>query len=222
MFSRDPFPLDRSLFQVSKHDLWTIRDACEGVQVFGAPGSGKTSGPGAALATSFLSHGFGGLVLTAKKGERELWQKYATATNRTQSLRIFAPDQPWRFNFMDYEYRRSVSGGLTENLIALFSTVLEIAERRSSTHEQAYWKNTLNQLLRNAIDLVAMAHDRVNLPELYEVITSAPQSLEDVADPEWCRTSMCYACLQEAERRHSSGDRAPTKPQIVRLTPPPR
>ena len=65
--------LDQPLLWVSDKDPWRIRDACEGVQVFGAPGSGKTSGPGAALAKAFLSYGFGGVVLTAKPGERQLW-----------------------------------------------------------------------------------------------------------------------------------------------------
>jgi len=47
-------------------DSWRIKDACEGTMIFGGTGSGKTSGSGRALATSFLSAGFGGLVLCAK------------------------------------------------------------------------------------------------------------------------------------------------------------
>ena len=199
--------LDKPLLQISAKDVWRIRDACEGVQVFGAPGSGKTSGPGAALAKAFLSYGFGGVVLTAKKGERQLWEKYAAATGRTGKLRIFSPEQPWRFNFMDYEYRRSVDGGLTENLVALFSTVMEIAARRGSSHDQAYWKNTLKQLLRNAIDLVSMARNRVSLPELYEVITTAPLGPDQVASEAWQSSSTCCRCLVEAEQRIGAGAR---------------
>ena len=47
-------------------DMWRIKDACEGTIIFGGTGSGKTSGSGRAIATSFLSAGFGGLVLCAK------------------------------------------------------------------------------------------------------------------------------------------------------------
>ena len=41
-------------------DVWRIRDACEGTMIFGGTGSGKTSGSGRTLATSFLAAGFGG------------------------------------------------------------------------------------------------------------------------------------------------------------------
>lgn len=52
--SYDLFSLDRPLIQFSPADVWTVRDACEGVQVFGGIGSGKISGSGAAIAKSFL------------------------------------------------------------------------------------------------------------------------------------------------------------------------
>lgn len=199
--------LDRPLLRFAPDDPWTIRDACEGVQVFGAPGSGKTSGPGAAIARSFLAHGFGGVVLTAKPGERELWERYCRETGRTKDLRIFSPDHPWRFNFMDYEYRQPGGGaGLTENLIALFSTVLEIAERKQEAKEQAYWKRTLNQLLRNAIDLAIMSRDRVTLPDLAEIIASAPLSFEQLASESWRQQSACVRLLEEAEERVAGTD----------------
>lgn len=200
--------LDQPLLWVSDKDPWRIRDACEGVQVFGAPGSGKTSGPGAALAKAFLSYGFGGVMLTAKPGERQLWEKYAAETSRSDTLRIFSPDEPWRFNFMDYEYQQGgADGALTENLVALFSTVMEIAARRSAASEQAYWKNTLNQLLRNAIDLVAMARGRVALPDLYEVIASAPKDAEEVESEKWQASSTCHQFFVEAERKVGDGPR---------------
>ena len=52
---------------------WRIRDALEGTQIFGATGSGKTSGSGASLATAMLAAGFGGLVLTAKPSDFADW-----------------------------------------------------------------------------------------------------------------------------------------------------
>lgn len=56
---------------------WTLREACEGTQIFGTTGSGQTSGSGQATARAFLTHGFGGLVLCAKVDERETWGRYA-------------------------------------------------------------------------------------------------------------------------------------------------
>ena len=54
------YPLNKPLIHFSESDAWTIRDACEGVQIFGAIGSGKTSGSCKSIAQSFLGNGFGG------------------------------------------------------------------------------------------------------------------------------------------------------------------
>ena len=53
----DSFNLDKELMYLSPKDTFTIRDACDGIQVFGGIGSGKTSGSGATLAKAFLSSG---------------------------------------------------------------------------------------------------------------------------------------------------------------------
>jgi hypothetical protein len=50
----------RPLLYLGKNDAWTVGDAFEGTVIFGATGSGKTSGSGQALAKSFLKAGFGG------------------------------------------------------------------------------------------------------------------------------------------------------------------
>lgn len=78
------FPLIR--FSDDKLDWWRIRDAFEGVQIFGGIGSGKTSGSGKMIATSFLKNGFGGLVMCAKKGEAVEWLDYAFSTNRFEDI----------------------------------------------------------------------------------------------------------------------------------------
>jgi len=54
----------------------------QGVQIFGTTGSGKSSGSGAFLAKSYLTAGFGGLILTVKIDEKEHWQKYCQETGR--------------------------------------------------------------------------------------------------------------------------------------------
>src|SRR5688572_8333638 len=67
------FDLDTTLIKFSDSDRWshfTIRNAVEGVQIFGGIGSSKTSGSGRLLALKYLSNRFGGLVLTAKADER--------------------------------------------------------------------------------------------------------------------------------------------------------
>lgn len=92
---KSQFNLDRTLFKFNGSESFTIRQACEGTQIFGGIGSGKTSGSGAALAKSFLRAGFGGLVLCAKKDEVDTWKRYAEETNREKSLLIFDASGEW-------------------------------------------------------------------------------------------------------------------------------
>ena len=197
-----PFSLDSPLVWLTNNDPWRVRDACEGTQIFGGTGSGKTSGSGQAIAKAFLTSGFGGLVCTAKPDDRELWERYAAETGRSDSVIVFSPHQDrWRFNFLDYELRRPGGGaGQTENLVNLFMTVLEAVEggQGGGSNEQ-FWDRTLKQLLRNAIDLARMARNTVSLPLLYDIISTAPQSIKQSNSEAWQKRSTCFQCLTEAD-----------------------
>jgi len=211
--------LDTPLLGFSEYDAWRIKDACEGTQIFGATGSGKTSGSGQAIAKAFLRSGFGGLVLTAKPDERALWEKYCKETGREDSLIVFSPSEKWRFNFLNYEFKRpGVGAGFTENLVSLFCSVMEIGERKQgSSGNQDYWKHTLKQLLRNAIDLVSVAKGQVSLPDIYDIILSAPQNIEATHSETWQNKSFCFACIAEGDAKVRSNSSHP-KAQDFKLT----
>jgi hypothetical protein len=158
--------LDMPLLRLSNspQDAWRIRDACEGTQIFGATGSGKTTGSGRALARAFLENGFGGLVLCAKADEPELWRKYADQTGRSSDMVMFSREH---FNFLHYEANRPGAGaGQTENLVTLFMQVAEIANQKHGfAASDDYWERAVKQLLRNAVDLVTIARGAVTLPK---------------------------------------------------------
>lgn len=187
-----------------KENFWSVNDAFQGTQVFGATGSGKSSGSGKAIARAFLDANFGGLVLTAKTDERMEWEKLCAEAGRTPDLIVFGEEQRWRFNFLRYERERPGKGaGNTENLVNLFCSVLEVADRKSAgSGSDSYWIRALKQLLRNAIDLLTIAVDEVELPLLYRVITSAPSSVDEAASETWRQGSDCYGMILVA------GDRA--------------
>ena len=185
---------------------WALKDAQEGTMVYGGTGAGKTSGSGAALALSFLEHGFGGLVLTAKPDERELWERYCKLTGR--ELTIFGPDSGYYFNFLEYEYSRGGLGaGLTSNVAELLAALAEINQSKSGAME-AYWMNSLKQLLRRGIDLVTMAKGTLSLPLLLELIMSAAQTLEEANSEDWKKNSFCSKCLKAAASRKTKENEA--------------
>jgi NAD(P)-dependent dehydrogenase (short-subunit alcohol dehydrogenase family) len=199
---------DEVLLRWGKRDVFTLGDAWEGVFVAGATGSGKSSGSGAHLARAYLKAGMGGLVLTAKKGEREQWEAYCRATHRSGDLRVVVPGGRYRFNFLDFELRRPGAGaGHTENLVHLFAEVLQLAERGSGNggrDEEGYWRRACQQLMRNAIDLLVIATGGLSVAELYRLVVSAPADMEQMRSAEWRQTSFCFSCLRQADESHKS------------------
>lgn len=178
----DSFDLDYSLMEVRNEagqvGQWTVGHAVEGVQIFGGIGSGKTSGSGRTLALKFLRAGFGGLVLTAKPDEKELWENYCTLAGRSQDLIILEPGGSMRFNFLHYEATQAGgSQALTANIVQVLKTVIRAGEEKGgSGGDNAFWESALEMLIFNVIDLCQLAYDQVTVKDMYEVAQSIPQS----------------------------------------------
>ena len=206
----EKWSLDQPLLNLSgpRGDPWTLADAYEGTLIMGATGSGKSSGSGRTLALAFLEAGFGGMVLTAKKDERQQWEWYCAEAGRSHDLMIFGPNNGYRYNFLDHELNRKGEGaGLTENLVNLFSTVLEVAERQSGSggrEDEGYWRRSNRQLSRSAIDLLIQAQGTISIPELYKIIVTAPRSPGEAKSEAWMQNSFCFQCLLKADQRPKS------------------
>lgn len=198
--------LDQRVLSFGSKDFIPLGLLYEGVGIIGGTGTGKTSGSGQLFARAMISAGFGGLVLTAKKGERELWESYCRDAGRLDDLIVFGPDEPFRFNFLDFELNRSGEGsGLTENVVRMFVTVIKVSEKVSGGSGgeggEQYWQRALTQLLRNDVDLLFAATGRITVPELYRLAVSAPNSMEQMRSDEWRKTSFCFKCLCEADKK---------------------
>src|ERR1700748_1478607 len=112
------FELDRVIYSFNNQESFTIGNACEGVQIFGGIGSGKTSGSGEALARAFLREGFGGVGLCAKKDVLDDWKRYAQQTGRQDQVLVFDASGDFVFPFLQYEIEREGEGaGFTDNLV---------------------------------------------------------------------------------------------------------
>jgi hypothetical protein len=207
-----PWSLQNPLLALSKKDVFTIGNAVENVLIVGGIGSGKTSGSGLALATAYLSAGFGALVLCAKPEEPQLWRRYCQLTGRQDDLIEFGPQNDWRFDPLSFELSRGgAGGGHTENLVQMFSALLDLGEKDSGRgggkEGEQYWRKAVLQLLRNLVDLVVLATGRISVPDLYRLAVSTASSVEQVRSPKWRSHSYCFACLTEADKRPKSPSR---------------
>ena len=211
--SKDPV-LDHVLCMISNNDPFTTRQACEGVQIFGGIGSGKSSGSGATLAKGYLRAGMGGLVLCVKPDERVTWQEYARATGREDDLIIFDSSGRHQFNFLDYEMRRPGAGaGYSNNIVRLFTNIVEAVEgQKSGGGDSQYWIMAMQQLIRNAVDILAYTDlKQVSiLPLLYQIVNDAPRSLAQLGDPDWRGRSVVNKIITDSlEKRDATEQEAP-------------
>lgn len=207
---------------------WTVRDAFEGVQVFGGTGSGKTSGSGRALALGLLQADFGGLVLTAKPTDAEDWagpKGYMRLAGRRDRPIVVGPPSRWeqyaawgvevppgghQLDFLDYEFgrltRSKVSPSL--NLVSLLETALEVGRpQEPGSSSEPFWNDTFRQLLQNAVDLAIMADGAVTLPRIKDIVISHPMTYEEGQSPAWRASgSVCWKCIAKAQERFDRGE----------------
>ena len=187
-------------------DAFRISDAQTGVCIFGATGSGKTSGPAKHLAYGYLAADFGGLVLCAKKEEKRQWQQWCAETKRSDDLVIVDASGNWRYNFLEWEASRpEEGGGLAINIVALLDEIAGAiagagGKQEGGNGSDKFWSDALHHLNSNLVDLPLLAGLRVSLALLRSIANSAPQSLAQVKDEAWQAESPCAAVLREADK----------------------
>jgi hypothetical protein len=201
----------RDWSNVSEGAAFHIADALTGVAVFGATGSGKTSGVAKHLALSYLANDFGGLVLCAKPEERRQWQEWAAETGRLDDLVIFDGSGEHKFNFMDWEARRSgEGGGLTLNIVALLDEIASAVSSGAGSAEgggdSQFWQDSLHHLNLNLVDLPIFSGLPVTLSLLRDIVNTAPKSQKEATSEEWQQASICYAILSKADANTQDGD----------------
>ena len=205
-----PFHPDTILRDLGDGDAFTLGDALTGTIILGGTGSGKTSGPAKSLAHSFLSNGFGGLILTAKPDERPQWEKWIADCGRQKDLVIVNTEGDARFNFMDWEASRAGKGaGYAINIVALLDEIAEAiagSGKSDGGGNSKFWEDCLHTLNSNLVDLPLLAGLQVSLPLLRDIASSAAQSVEQVNDPDWQKESLCARILKEADEITKNGD----------------
>lgn len=197
------YDLDQELYYFNGEEPFTTRQACEGVQIFGGVGAGKTSGSGAALAQAYLRAGFGGLVLSAKQTVLDDWLAYAKATGREKDVIVFDVSGDYCFPFLQYEVQREGAGaGMTENILRIFTAVFNAINRTdSSKSNDQYWVRSMQQLLRNVVDLCLIVKEEVSIPLIHKVVMSAPNSMDERNTQEWQDSSLCFQLLLEGNHK---------------------
>jgi len=206
---KNPFSLDHPILELRNEGRvqhWTLRDAVEGTCLFGGIGSGKTSGSGRMLARKFLEAGMGGLVLTVKPDEKDLWVQYAKEMGRANDLVVLEPGGKHHFDFLSYESANKDGAlSITGNIVNVLKTVIKASEEQDQhRHEDEFWDTALNLLLHNTIDLLLLAYSKVTISELYDVVQNLPKAVEEKPQEgasEQSKTGAFYTAYEAARKR---------------------
>ncbi|GAB3040050.1 type IV secretory system conjugative DNA transfer family protein [Spirosoma pulveris] len=174
----DIFDLDTPLIQFPSSygtDSFTIRNAVEGVQIFGGIGSGKTSGSGRLWALRYLLANFGGLILTVKPDELDMWKELCQLTGREQDLVVIEPNGA-TFNFLDEASRGSEEVTDTANIVDLLQTIIQAgALQDGGKSNDTFWVDSFDLLLRNAVDLTRLAYGKISVQVLHDIVVNVPK-----------------------------------------------
>lgn len=169
--------MDTELLQLTAKDSFTVRDSFNGVHVFGAIGSGKTSGAGRALAGAYLRAGYGGLVLCAKPEEVTLWENYCRQHGRESSMIVF--NESRHFNFLQYEFARKgvdAANSATDILMKVLKTADVAAGQGGGNEGEKFWQKATRECLLNAITVLYSATGTVRMESIVEFIRSMPSA----------------------------------------------
>lgn len=194
--------LSDPVLQWEPGETWTIGSACQGTQIFGSTGAGKSSGPIRLLSEAFIKSQWGGIFFVAKKDDAATYKKYVADAGRLDDLLVFSPDMLLKYNFIDAEMTQSDGTGLAEGLTALLMMVAGLADRGQGEvrETEPFFRLEATRLLRNAILSLVLANEPVTVPNIHRLIVSAATSVEQVRSEAWQRESYLYRVMVAADR----------------------
>lgn len=186
--------LDTPLLSIGG-EQWCIGDAAEATAIWGAPGSGKTSGSGKALARAFLAAGMGGVVLCAKNDEADTWRDYAKAAKRSADLVTIDASGAQRFNILDYAAKTLGGRGFEQNLVFLMETMIEATRVAGSSGgeggENRYFIDGALKWISHAFPLLMLTESTLRMSDLNRFIVSMPKSHAEMESRAWIDASYC-------------------------------
>ena len=203
--AKDPV-LDREILSLSETDIVRFRDIIEGgCLITGGLGSGKSSTSAKDLALSFLTSGFGGLVLTVKSDETPHWIEYAKQTGRFNDLIIFNAGSGLSFDPLAYIW---TAGGRAaaqiETIVELFTVLMAVGKVYQPSSGERYFEQAVEELMRAALITLSNAEEPISINNIHRLISSLPLEKGQIDEEAWQEASYCSAVVGKLRQRKES------------------
>jgi hypothetical protein len=198
--------LTRRVVSLSDVDHICWDDLTQGSLISGSAGSGKTTTSGKQLAYGLLKTPHSGaLIMTAKSEETANWISYAKACGRERDLIVFNAESGHAFDPLHYEFTRPGRGaGDMESIIDFFSTLVSIGKKEVGHGHDPFWERGNEQLMRNVIKLLDLAHERVSIANIDRVIKSLPTHPNEYEEDGWQKDSYCAQLIAAIRARQET------------------
>lgn len=191
LFSSPP-SVEPPLLWLNTNDGITMHQAYEGFFGIGANGSGKSSTL-AHLMLALMCRGAGMLILTAAVEDYAQMARIAKKAGREHDLRRFAPDERWRFDFLQHEL--SSPGGSISAASQVMQDLVDFGTKtQSQNSSESFFPLASTRQIRMAMTVIYAAKGQCSVGDVYKFVTTMPTSPMEVATPEF-RTSFCGECL---------------------------
>ncbi len=191
--------LDHVLFSWTPRDPFTVTDLLRSVSIFGAIGSGKTSGSGAFIGRALVrSPRISMLILASKPEDKEMWQKMYAKAGRSKDLLVFSPESGLRFNCLDFVQKM---GGETRDITQALTMIGETLEHGegSGGDDGRFWRKEQGRMIDNIVTIIRLATGRVHAPELQKFINGAAMKPDELRAEGW-QSGFHSKCLEAAHR----------------------
>lgn len=191
--------LDTKLLGLSARDTYSARDACGAIHFWGGIGGGKTSAAHV-VAGAYLRAGMGACITATKSEDISLWQRYANAHGRANSLVEFDGINE-SYNFLDHVLAQQGIEGVgtvTECLMRVIDAARKASGTASHGGGEVFWEDSTREALRYTIPALYAADGSVSIPGIIRFVSTAPANLKEPTDRAWQERSFMYKKLNAA------------------------
>lgn len=195
-------PLDQTVMEWERNEPFSIRNLLQSVAVFGATGSGKSSGSAKTILWSLIKLGrqVGGTILGAKPEDLAETQELFRAAGRLDDLLVFSPESGHTCNYMDFIVKL---GGHDAREVTKFLNVikesLQTSETKGGGEMGDFWATAQEEQIFNAVVPVLLAEGELRPDVLRDFILGAAHDPAQFDDPKW-REGLHNTVLRKAHR----------------------
>lgn len=126
--------------------------------------------------------------------------RIARMAGREADLIRFAPEEPWRFDFLNYEL--SSPGGSVQTAGQLMQDLMDFSTRTNTMNtNEPFWPIVAGRRVNTSLNVVYKAKGACSVANVYEFYNTLPRTPEQRESEEF-RSSYCFECLKQAVTQH--------------------